>query len=762
VLAGVLALSSVVVAQTSSLRWAGLVSDAFTIDGQKVWAVEDGGRIRHRSASGTWSFQTTPPEVEDSLRRVHFFEDGLNGYAVGQNGWVLRTTDGGANWNVFHRQDAAFGSGFEDLWDVYAVSPNEGFYVGLKGIWWFRPKVSPPFFEFIPASFVNQQGQGINALNLELYSIDIRTGPGGHGLACCQPGLIFKQDPFSPSLWRQVFDIRSLCSANGGVGLPTCVENGVCPNGGGFEMWDVRISRHATEDLALAVGGFGTGCGVVLASLDKGVTWRLEPHECRCPIGAGCTSCNTDPNYSEPGNAQSQWRLKKFHELYNVSIFHGDNSAIACGYSGQIVVRDPTVDTDPVTPGVQALWRDRSQYTNVPLQTPSAVTLPGYGVASNSGNAANGIGYATSMGGYIRRTTDGGQNWTLEPGPVTAEPWRLRDVQFRSSTHGWMVGQFHRIARTTNGGATWLQDESNAAMNKQSLNAIALDGVGSMGVAVGAYEEPLGKFPVILGNVDLSVTTESWRAPTEIIPAEPDLAVTSRFNDVDWVSGSEFWAVGDAGLVLYSDPAIGLDLWRQFLPDEPYSTFSNFDIHGVSFATSRHGLLVGRRTVSGVASAKAYHANRSGNEPKWTEISIPNEPTLIRLTDVDFDGSNAFATGIRSVGGVDVGVVLKATLTNGVFSSFVAAAQTFPSCAVGEVPTAVDVLTEVEIAPGGAIWVGGQCGRLWRSADGNAWAGVRSMTDAHVLGMSFPAQDLGYIAGHRANRTGHSIVRIVP
>lgn len=758
-IAGLLLMSSLAAAHSSSLRWAGLVHDAFAIDGNKVWTVEDGGRIRHRDSNGTWSFQTIPIEVEDTLRRVHFFEDGLNGFAVGQNGWILRTTNGGATWTVFHRQAAAIGSGWEDLWDVYAVAPNEGLYVGLKGIWWFRPRLAPNEFDFIESTFVDEQNLILNKSTLELYSIDIRTGLGGYGLASCQPGYIFKQDSLSPSLWRRVFNVLDECAANGGAGLPNCVENNICPDGGGFEMWDVRISRHATEDLALAVGGIGTNCGLVFSSPNKGVTWTREEHECKCT--PPCTDCSV-ADYNDPGVA-GLWRLKNFRELYNVAIFHGDNSAIACGYSGQIVVRDPTVDMDPVKLGVQAIWRDRSGYSNVPLQTSTAVTLPGYGVATNSGTASTGIGYATSMGGYIRRTVNGGQTWTLEPEPVTPEPWRIRDVQFRNSLEGWMVGQFQRIARTVNGGDTWTPDVSGAAMNKLTLNAIALDGLGDVGVAVGLYEDPLGKFPTVLFNGDLDATSRTWSAPDEILSAEPDLTVATRFNDVDWVSGAEFWAVGEGGLILYSDPVVGLDLWRQFLPpDENYASFSNFDLDGVGFAQSGHGLVVGKRTLSGIETAKAYHVNNTGSGPKWVEILIPNEPSLIALTDVDFDGVNAYATGIRVVAGVKQGVVLKATLSNGAFSTLVAATTTFSECNVGESPTTADVLGEIEIAPGGAVWVGGQCGRLWRSSDGVAWNSVRSMTDAHVLGMSFIAANSGFVAGHRSNRTGHSIVRIVP
>ena len=162
-------------------------------------------------------------------------------------------------------------------------------------------------------------------------------------------------------------------------------------------------------------------------------------------------------------------------------------------------------------------------------------------------------------------------------------------------------------------------------------------------------------------------------------------------------------------------------------------------------------------------TGKAFHVESTPTGINWSEISIPSEPNLSALTDVDFDGTTAFATGVRRSANGAVGVVLKSSFSAGVFSDFVAVAQTFSECAIGDAATSVPVLTEVEIAPGGAVWIGGQCGKLWKSTDGGAnWLSVRSLTDAHVRGMSFLAENTGFIACHRQNRSGHCVIRILP
>jgi hypothetical protein len=93
-------------AQTTPFEYrsAGMVHDTFTFDGGEVWTVEDGGRIRHRSsAGGAWQFEIVPTPVNTMLRHVHFVPDstpadGPTGWAVGDDGWIIKTTNGGTTW----------------------------------------------------------------------------------------------------------------------------------------------------------------------------------------------------------------------------------------------------------------------------------------------------------------------------------------------------------------------------------------------------------------------------------------------------------------------------------------------------------------------------------------------------------------------------------------------------------------------------------------------------------------------------------------
>jgi photosystem II stability/assembly factor-like uncharacterized protein len=753
------ALASTSYAQTASRRWGGLVHDAFTLDGQEVWVVEDGGRIRHRSVSGVWTVQTTPIEAEDTLRRIQFLGNGLNGWAVSNGGWVLCTTNGGVTWATMPpRIPAVIGAGWEDLWDIHFISATEGWLVGLHALW----HTTNGGQTWTAATLLDSLGQPItgDALeHIELYAIDIVGGGPSPmlGLASAEPGWIFRAT--DPLVWQVVFEVEDLCptppaacstifSANQ---LTECGCDKICAAGLAFEPWDIEISRHPTEKLAICAGGIGPDCGLILASLDDGLTWALEPHECGNGTNCGLMGPN-GPLYNPPGTG-GLWRHKEFLEIYGVSIAYDSTSSsvtsVACGYGGQHLVRDPS------TPK----WMDRSEYGNsfnpVPLGSTPPVTQPMFGTAIGASPSTGTRGVISGGGGYVRYTADAGQSWTTQQ---AGEPWRIRDVHFIDGLRGWMVGQFYRIARTIDGGANWSGDAPPAAFGQPFLNAIVIDSTGGIGMAVGDFDPSTGR-PKIFFNDALTNPLIPWTPPVliDVLPPTPTSAIELR--EVDWAGGLEFWAVGAQGLIYHSDPTLGPAQCAQFVPSGTgYDEFSTHEFHGVSFAGTNEGVFVGSRSTLGVESGKAYHYQRSGPNVSWTEIPI-TEPGIEVLTDVDFDGSVAYAVGLQSP---RLGVVLRATYASGSFSSFTLV-HTVAPCDVGDDVGEFPVLNEVEIDPGDNVWAAGECGRLWRNKSGtSSWSQVRSLTDSNVRGMSFPGADLGFLACHRGSRTGHVIVRVDP
>src|SRR5690242_4725221 len=73
--------------------------------------------------------------------------------------------------------------------------------------------------------------------------------------------------------------------------------------------------------------------------------------------------------------------------------------------------------------------------------------------------------WVSGHGGTVARTLDGGEHWSLRPVPG-AEKLEFRDIHALSADLAWAMsagpGAQSRIYRTTDGGATWSLQFTNA------------------------------------------------------------------------------------------------------------------------------------------------------------------------------------------------------------------------------------------------------------------------------------------------------------
>lgn len=84
-------------------------------------------------------------------------------------------------------------------------------------------------------------------------------------------------------------------------------------------------------------------------------------------------------------------------------------------------------------------------------------------------------GYATGPDGDIATTTDGGADWQVRAPTDITTPWPLLfDVTFADPAHGWVVGQGIILA-TTDGGASWSSQPAASALTRVHF-ANAADG----------------------------------------------------------------------------------------------------------------------------------------------------------------------------------------------------------------------------------------------------------------------------------------------
>jgi photosystem II stability/assembly factor-like uncharacterized protein len=68
------------------------------------------------------------------------------------------------------------------------------------------------------------------------------------------------------------------------------------------------------------------------------------------------------------------------------------------------------------------------------------------------------VGTSGGTVGQLLRSTNGGTNWTKQDFPGA---YNVRSVKFFDNNNGWILGSYGLIARTTDGGLTWLQKPVN-------------------------------------------------------------------------------------------------------------------------------------------------------------------------------------------------------------------------------------------------------------------------------------------------------------
>jgi len=412
-----------------------ILFDLYFVDANNGWSVGSGGTIRRTTDGGiTWNTQVS--HTSQGLRAVYFV-DTNTGWAVGEAGVLLHTNNGGVDWNPQVSNVTDQGS----LFAVYALDANtawvSGFEVAKET---FKATVEREDVWIVlrtndgGANWNRQIGglfprlRGVHFLTDKLGWV---TGGNGQMLHTTDGGRTWALISIAAPDWlsRVYFADENTGWAVGRYGVITRSTDGgrtwrqQDSGYGGFifdvQMWDAQRGWVA-----------GNG-GQVWRTSNGGNTWILPDY----------LLFNT-PVYGISFISPSQgWAVSEVDRVRE-TVDGGQNwfgaayTGLDCDWFGVDftdelngwIVGEKRLDTDLGRVGHTTDGGDSWQFQD-------AAGAPQLNAIDMTDALT---GWAVGYGGWIISTTDGGATWLRDTTNVTGH---LNDVNFYDATHGWAVGE---------------------------------------------------------------------------------------------------------------------------------------------------------------------------------------------------------------------------------------------------------------------------------------------------------------------------------
>ncbi|MCH7879709.1 MAG: hypothetical protein IH914_10405, partial [candidate division Zixibacteria bacterium] len=403
-----------------------IVSISF-IDTNNGWAIVDSiaesgedffalSTIIHTTDGGaTWVTQLRDTTV--GIINVIQFVDADNGWVVGDEAKILRTTNGGNTWTPVTN------SGIADS------STNDALFFLDANIGWISSDDRGPNRGVVlhttdGGATWSTQNSGLNSRIFGVHFIDGTTGwvaADGGGIAHTTDGGMTWAAQSSSVTNNELNDVFALPD---GVNLWAVGENGtILHTTDGGSVWEIQTSdltdRVASvffvdDQVGWAVGGGPNISGIVRTS-DGGDTWVSQ--------------------------------ITFTGDLYSV-LFLNANEGWAAGTGGLML---HTTDAG-------SNWVNQTSGTSNLLRSVFFVD--------------QNFGWAVGENGSIIHTNDGGTNWTNQ---FSGTANHLRDVSFTDATTGTAVGLNGTVIRTTDAGANWILLDTGTESDVHALVFVDAD-----------------------------------------------------------------------------------------------------------------------------------------------------------------------------------------------------------------------------------------------------------------------------------------------
>jgi photosystem II stability/assembly factor-like uncharacterized protein len=437
----------------------GDINDVFMIDQYYGWAAGDNLLLSTTDGGNTWQARDAVVGTEREYNSIAFV-DRQNGWLVGGHDYrdlwwnqavIMHTTDGGETWQEQLGGESNIGS----LDQVQFIDANVGWAADYGhhflrttdgGATWDVVQSAPPgpfFFLDANTGWMARGGDGV------YHTIDggVTWTESDHLATTIFNSIWFADTQHGWMTGGQRLDDDHdrgviFATTNGGLTWTKQYQTGgLAPHGGLFDA----VFKNASSGWAVGSGGR------IVSTTNGGASWIPQDSgmtaDFRSIQTAGGTLWAAGEGaiaLSEDGGANWDAQGKSWSELHSVVALNED-AAWAAGDDGTILH----------TTNAGRTWMKQSGIPNLEWY---AIDFSG---------TVN--GWAVSNGGYTIATTDGGVTWSLHH---LGTPTDLHGAHFPTATKGWAVGDHGVIWHTTDGGLHWTGQNSTVTDDLKAVHFV--------------------------------------------------------------------------------------------------------------------------------------------------------------------------------------------------------------------------------------------------------------------------------------------------
>ena len=463
-----------------------------------------------------------------------YFIDEFQGWAVGRDGVIVYTEDGGVKWN---RQYSHYSGNNYDC--VFFVNENFGFIAGNEvyktengGEDWVLNYISNYYIYSV--FFVNEFIGWMGGTEGIIY----KTENGG--------------EDWSPQSENSLGGIKKIyfLDENTGWAITSYKKVLITTNGGEewiiSELGDFNNKLNDIFFIDETTGWIGTNNSILLKSIDGGVSWDTVQMNFNDDIlkvrffDENSGRVATEQYCYITNNGGSSWQEVQFSPYgMNTASFPNENFGCAVGDYNICYSTDGGYN-----------------WTN---------TYSGFIYDLNSlCLAAENKLYAVGNSGAIVFSNDGGENWSEQNSNTTDD---LNEVVFTNENTGWIVGLFGKLLYTNNSGDDWITKEINTYYTLNGITFINPE-----------------KGWIVGDNGVIFKTTDGGNNWTEITTG-----IHKSFYDVCFVDQNIGWAVGTEGTIAHTND--GGNTW--ILQETP----CDYSLYAVSFINQNKGWISGNKVI---------------------------------------------------------------------------------------------------------------------------------------------------------------------